>query len=208
MCGIQELIDRGHSLETISAVDEDTRIAREGCRIARDRDHGRDRRRRERPRLRLGALPWRIEHDGIEALEFDRHERSPKEVAPQRLDRLEALRPGRGALQGSDCGRVVVGRGDAGAFGEPQREWSDAAEQVGHRSRPGAVRLHQPRQDGFARRRCLQEGARRQDELGASDPQYRLRPLRHHLSVASEAGETAAIGDRGEVPRPGGGQRT
>jgi len=85
VCGIQELIDRGHSLETISAIDEDTRIAREGCRIARDRDHSRNRRRRERPRLRLGALPWRIEHDGIEALEFDRHEGAAEEVAIDQL---------------------------------------------------------------------------------------------------------------------------
>ena len=102
---------------------------------------------------------------------------------------------------------IVVGRGNAGAFGEPQREWPDAAEQVGDCSCPGAVRLHQPRQGRFPGRRRLQEGARRQQELGAPDPQRRLGALRHHLAMAGEAREAAAVGDRRELAHPCGGQR-
>ena len=85
----------------------------------------------ELARLRLGALARRIEHDGVECVAARPAERPAEQVARLRLDRLQA-RCVRGRLpQRRDRGRVVVRRDDACALGKPQRERTDAAEQVG-----------------------------------------------------------------------------
>ena len=73
-----------------------------------------------------GALARRIEHHGVEALELGRHQRAAEQVARLGLDRLEAVVVGGRALQRRDRSRIVVRRGDARAFGEPQRERPDA----------------------------------------------------------------------------------
>ena len=78
------------------------------------------------------------------------------------VDRLEAVRRRRGALERGDRGLVAVGRGDARALGEPQRERADAAEQVGDCFARRAMRRDQPRQRCLACGGRLQERARRQ----------------------------------------------
>src|SRR5438128_1896852 len=82
------------------------------------------------PRLRLVALPRRIEHDCLEAFELGPRQRIPKQIALLRRHGLELRRSCRGAPQCRKRLRVAVDCGDAGALGKPQRKWSDAAEQV------------------------------------------------------------------------------
>ena len=94
---IKELIDRRHARETITAVDEDAGVAREGRGIAGDRDHRGHGRCRQLARLRLGALPRRIEHHGVEPFELGRHQRAARQVTQLRRERLEPLRTRRGA---------------------------------------------------------------------------------------------------------------
>ena len=114
-------------------------------------------------RLRLGALARRIEHDRVEALQLLRHERAAEQIARLGLDRLEARRLG-GLAQRRDRARVAVSGEHAGALGEPQRERSDAAEQVGDRLRVADMLADEPRQHRLAFGRRLQEGARRQHD--------------------------------------------
>ena len=89
---VAELIDRRHALEPVAAIDQDPRVARECRGIARHRDHDRHLARRELLRLRLRALPRRIEHHGVEVAQFLRHQRAAEQVARLGLDRLQ---PGR-----------------------------------------------------------------------------------------------------------------
>src|ERR1700689_3260888 len=63
---IQKLVDRGDALDSVTAVDQDARVAGKGRDIARHRDPPRDLARGEPFGLRLCTLPWRVEHDRIE----------------------------------------------------------------------------------------------------------------------------------------------
>ena len=77
-----ELVKRRDLAERVAALDENARIAREALGVAGDRDDDGNAARRERPRLRLGAGARRIEHDGVEAVEFLRRQRPVEEIAP------------------------------------------------------------------------------------------------------------------------------
>ncbi len=82
-------------------------------------------------RLRLGALTRRIEHHRAEGFQFVRRERAAEQVTRLGFDWLEARRLG-GLTQGGDGSRIGIGRDDARALGQPQRERADAAKQVGN----------------------------------------------------------------------------
>src|SRR5262245_65214884 len=85
---IEELIDGCHLLETIAAGNEDAGVARESRGIAGDGDHRRHRGTRELARLALGALARRIEHYGVEPLEFHLAQWVAEQIAWLRRHRL------------------------------------------------------------------------------------------------------------------------
>ena len=67
---IFELIDRRHAGELVTALGQNLHVARKRCRIARHRDHERHGALGKLARLRLRALTRRIEHHGVDPLEF------------------------------------------------------------------------------------------------------------------------------------------
>ena len=60
------------------------------------------------------------------------------------------------------------------------------------------MHLDQPRQDGFARHRRLQERARRQHKLGAADPNDGQGALRDDVAMARQPCKISTVGDLGE----------
>ena len=89
---IEELIDRRHAHETVTAVDEGARVAREGHGIAGNRDHRRHGRCRQLARLRLGALPRRIEHHGVGPFALRLADRARVTAVDNDADAITALR--------------------------------------------------------------------------------------------------------------------
>ena len=128
---IAELVDRRDRADLVAAADQQRGVAREGGRIAGDRDHDRHRARRQLARLRLRALARRVEHHGVEAFQFSGDVRPAEQVALRDLHRLEAGGRCRRALERGDGAAVAVGGGDARGLGQPQGERPDAGEQVG-----------------------------------------------------------------------------
>jgi uncharacterized protein (DUF2235 family) len=196
--GITELIDRRHLAEAIAAVDQDFGVARECRGVARHRHDGGHAALGEFARLRFGALARWIEHHCIEAGKFLGDKRAAEQVAPLRRNRLETAGGSAGTAQRVDGVGVAVGGDNAGALGEPEREWSDAGEQVGDRLGGAGVLEHEPRQRFFSEGCRLQEGAGRQRHGGAPDPHLRLGALRHQLAVAGNARQPVGLGDTGE----------
>jgi hypothetical protein len=129
---IKKLIDRADAHEAVAAVDQDTGIPRQCRGIAGDRDDRRCGASRKRTRLRLGALPGRIEHDGIERLELIWAQGAAKKVAHVAFRRLETRRSLGSSLQGGDRWCIMVRCVHASALRKAQRKWSNPAKQVGH----------------------------------------------------------------------------
>src|SRR5262249_43920283 len=157
MCREKELIDGYDLREAIIALEEDAGVARKAGRIAGDGGHAGNAGCCKLARLRLRALPRRIEHHCLERFEFAPPQWVAKQITLLRRDGLEPRGSCRGAPQGRKRVRLAVNCSDAGALDKAQREWSDAAEQVGHGLRISTVQRHQPCQYGFAGRSRLQE---------------------------------------------------
>ncbi len=204
---IAELIDRRDAHELVAAVDQNARVACERRRIAGHRNHDRHGAFDQFARLRLGALARRIEHDGVEALEFRGHEGTAKQVAHLRFHRLQAAGVRRRARQRLDRALLDIRGGDARALGQPQCKGADAGKQVGDAFGAAHVVEHQPRQRRFARGGRLQECAGRQRHLRAPDFQQRLRGLRHQFAVPGDARELVLVGDAGQRRRAPGVKR-
>src|ERR1051326_7766819 len=85
---VAELVDRGDLIEPVAALDENARVAREGRGVARHRDDERHLRTGEPLRLRERALARRIEHDGVERLEFRLPQMPAKKIVARGRDRL------------------------------------------------------------------------------------------------------------------------
>src|SRR5258708_38444094 len=71
---IAKLIDRCCARQPIAAVEQQPGVANECRDVARHRDHQRHLRGGKLARLRVGALAWRIEHHGADALQLLWHE--------------------------------------------------------------------------------------------------------------------------------------
>jgi len=198
MRGVAELVDRRDLDEPIAGADEFAGVAGERGGIAGHRDNARNLARRQRARLRLCALAWRIEDDGVEALDLRRSERPPEEVARLDVDRLEAGGSRRTALERGERGFVVIDGDDAGALGEAERERADAGKQVGHSGSVGAGREDQPGERRLACGGGLQERGRRQRHDCVADAQGRRPLLRDQLAMAGETGEIALLRNAGE----------
>src|SRR5262249_30845003 len=195
--GKQELVDRRDLHDAITRRDKNAGIACEGRGITRYCDDSRRSGSGKLARLRLGALPRRIEYHGIEAFEFTRRQRAAQQVALLRRHRLEP-RSCRRAPQGCDCVGIAVDRGDAGALGQTKCEWPDAAEQVSDCARVLAISRDQLRQDRLARTRRLQERSWRKYDLGAADRKHGAPALCDQFAVAREPRKISALRDAGE----------
>ena len=117
-----------------------------------------------------------------------------KQIAPLRRDRLEARRLG-GLLQRRDGVLVLIGGHDLGAFRQPQRERSDAGEQIADALGRAAMLQHQRRQGRLAGGGGLQEGARRQHHAGAAHGHAsaaRVAPRSRRAGSAAPAGGVSA----------------
>ncbi len=84
MRGKAELVKRRDGLQAKAALDEQTRVAREGRRVARDGDDERQGARGEFARLRLRPGARRIEQGAVERGQLFGHEWSAEQVP--RLD--------------------------------------------------------------------------------------------------------------------------
>ena len=135
---VAELVDRRDYFQLITALDQDLCVTRKGCGIARDRDNQGHRALGKLLRLRLRALPRRIEDDGIEATQLGRYQRPSEEIALLGVYRPQS---GRARRLGEcrDCAFVAVDGDDARKFGDAQRERADAAKEIGHRLRRGEM---------------------------------------------------------------------
>src|SRR5262245_34285461 len=78
--GITKLIDRRDMVDRVAAIDQRSCVTREGGCIAGHSDHERHRAFNKLSGLCLGALTRRVEHDGIENIEFACHEWTPEKV--------------------------------------------------------------------------------------------------------------------------------
>ena len=81
--------------------------------------------------LRLRALPRRIEHDRIVVAQLLRHQRAPEQVAGLGLDRLQSARSRSRLSAAPHRAGIAVECRDPRFRGEPQRERSDPAKQIG-----------------------------------------------------------------------------
>src|SRR5450759_1398931 len=86
MRGVAKLVDRRHALKPVAAIDQDPRVTRKRCDIARHCDHYRNFAGRELLDLRLCALPRRIEYDCVKVAQLLRHQRTAEQVARLGLD--------------------------------------------------------------------------------------------------------------------------
>jgi hypothetical protein len=77
---VAKLVDRRDALDAIAAIDQEPGVADEGRHVAGHRDHGADLARGELNRLRLRALPRRIEHDRVEVAQFLQGYSTPKQL--------------------------------------------------------------------------------------------------------------------------------
>ena len=161
MRGVAELVDRGDAIEGIAACDQDARIAHECRHIARYRNDDGYLAGGQLVRLRLRALPRRIEHHGVIVAQFRRHQRPPEQVARLGLDRLQAGGRCRCLLQRRHRAGIAVECRDARPRRKPQRERPDPAKQIGDVFCPLAMVGHQPCQRFFAGHGGLQERSRR-----------------------------------------------
>ena len=174
------------------------RIAREGRRVARHRDD-RAAPRWRRARAPAPRAPWRggsntTASNGLSSAGTNGRRNRSRTIASTGLRPcvVSAARCKRG-----DRRRVAVGRGDAGALGEPQREWPDAGEQVGDRLRPGAMRQHQSRQRRLRRRRSP-AGRRRAAARPGRGPSA---PSARRAAPPVRRGASGAPGDAARRPR-------
>ena len=135
MRGVAELIDRRDRRQPISAVFKDFGVPRKRRVIAGDRHNARDRALRQLTRLLLGALPRWIEYNGVQACEFLSDEGLPEEIAPDRVDWLEAARRRARLAQRADRGLIRIDRDYSRSFGKPQREWANAGKEIRNISR-------------------------------------------------------------------------
>ncbi len=197
MRGMTELIDRRHALQPVAAVDQDTRVAGEGCGIARDRNHHADLACRELKALRLRALARRIEHDRIVVAQFLRHQRTPEQVARLGFQRLQPRRRGCRLLQCFDRAGIIVERRDARPCRQPQRKRPDPAEQIGDVFGAPGVPGDQRRQRLFAGGGRLQERARRQRDLRGSDSDRGRLAHQHQLAMPRQPRQAVLFGDNG-----------
>ena len=85
---VPELIDRGHALKGVTAIDQDPGVARKACGIAGYRNHYRNLAGGELAGLRLRALTRRIKNNGVIVAQLLRHQRTPEQIADLSLDRL------------------------------------------------------------------------------------------------------------------------
>ena len=80
----QELVDRRHCLQAVTAVDEDAHVTGQRRRVAGDGDDERHLRAGQHFRLGLGAGAWRVEDHGVDRLELLPRQRLVHEVAGTR----------------------------------------------------------------------------------------------------------------------------
>jgi len=85
----KELINGYDPHEAIIALEEDARVARKASRIAGDDGHAGNAGCCKLARLRLRALPRRIEHDCLERFEFAAPQRIAKQITLLRRNGLE-----------------------------------------------------------------------------------------------------------------------
>ena len=142
--------------------------------------------------MRLRALARRIEHDGTELVEFGRNERTAEEIAHFGSDRLQPRCFG-GLMKGGNGGRIIVKRRDARTLGEPKRERSDTAEQIGDAFCLAGMLRDESRQRGLAFLRRLQERAGRQRNRRLADVHTRRRALHDQFAMARQPCEAVFV---------------
>ena len=136
-----------------------------------------------------------------------RDQRPAEQVALLGFDRLEPRRGGGCGLQRGDRARVGIEGRDAGALREPQREWPDAAKQIGHVFGLADMAADEPRKRLFACRGRLQERARRQSDPRAAHRHRRRAALRDQLAMPGEPREPMLFGDARQRAHPRGVER-
>ena len=157
MGGKAELVKRGHGLDLKTAVDENTRVAGEGRRIARDRDDERQSRGGERARLLERAGARRVDERRVEGREFFGAQWTAEKVARLGFQLAQARRRRGATGDRGDRGGVGVGGENLVATGEPQRESAGAAEQVRDFFRIRKRSLGEVREPRFSRFGRLQK---------------------------------------------------
>jgi hypothetical protein len=143
MRAVFELIDRHDALETVSGRDEDGGVAGEGAGIAGHADHRADLGGRKLPGLRFGPGAGRVQDDRVEALQFERQQRTAEEVAHLRPHRPEARRAARGPVERGERSAVAVDRMHLARLRETQGEGAASGEKVGDAARTPAALDHQ-----------------------------------------------------------------
>ena len=209
---IAELIDRRDRRQPVAAVGEQMRASR--AKVAALHDTAITSGTFDAASSRACAsAPWRGGSNTTASNDFSSSGASGRRNR-SRVSAATGLRPGvlAACTQGRDRIRVAVGRDDARAFGEPQRERPDAAEQIGDRFAPcrhapprGArAPLRLPRspagtRPAAARRApcpCVTVGAAR---CAISSP-WRVSRASRCVS-ARRASAAACCGDSGPEPR-------
>ena len=192
---VAELIDWRDAFDLVAAIDQDFGVARECRDVAGNRDHHRNFARRKLRRLRLRALPWRVEDNRIVVAQFLRHQRAAEQVARLGLDRLQSRGRCCGLLQRRHRTGIAVEGGNPRFRRKPEREGTDAAEQIGDVFAALAMRGRERGEPLFTFYRCLQERSGRQRDLGRADRDDRRRSHQHQFAVACQPRQPVLFGN-------------
>ncbi len=196
----QELIDRQQFLQPVPAVLQNPRVAGKAAGIAGAVDDPRHLRLRKLGRLRHGAGARRIEHGGIEGVEFRGHQRIAEQVAMHRRQ-FPAAETSACCFDRRDRGFVAfIERRPPRTAG---RQGSHSCKQVRHAFRLAEPHRHRVTHRLFGATRRLQEGARgrlqRHVAKGETRRAARDQRLRRRAIAPAQAGEIGALGECHEL---------